>query len=228
MGPSYDAAPVLSLDGFGVSAGGHRLLEGLDLELAAGEFVGLTGPSGCGKSTLLRAIAGLIDPATGGVRFRGESPGGMGWPQFRREVVLVAQRPALLDTSVEANLRRPFTYGTATREFPSERAHALLGRLGLGTDCMAQDALSLSEGQQQRLCLVRALLLDPAVLLLDEPTSALDEANVAAAEACVSEELERRALGVLLVTHDNDQVARWCHRGVLLDGHRVHAGAGGP
>jgi len=210
------SSPLIAVQGCAVASGGVRLLEGVDVTAHAGELVGLTGPSGCGKSTLLRAIAGLIDPAGGEVRFQGQAPEEMGWPEYRSRVLLVAQRPVLLDKTVEENLARPFTYRRAAVIFPRERAESLLERLGLGNGRMGQPARSLSVGQQQRVCLVRALLLRPDVLLLDEPTSALDEEAADAVETLVSEEAATGRLSALIVSHDRAQVTRWCARTVDL------------
>lgn len=210
MNPADGHSPLLALNGYAVAAGKRRLLEGLDLTLDPGQLLGIIGPSGCGKTTLLRAVAGLIDPAHGEVRFNGTPPGAEGWPNYRRHVVLLDQRPALLDATVEENLARPFTYRSARGGFPRSRAMDLLQRAGIDPGRLSQGARSLSVGQQQRVSLVRALLLDPAVLLLDEPTGALDEDSVAAVETLLREESQRTPFGALLVTHDKSLAARLC------------------
>lgn len=180
--------------------------------------VALIGPSGCGKTTLLRAVAGLIDPAAGAVKLRGESPATVGWPEFRRQVAYVAQQPVLFDATVAANLARPFRYRSVAGEFTRERAAALLERLGL--DCLEENAWELSVGQQQRVCLARALLVQPAVLLLDEPAAALDETAAAKMEKLLLEQADA-GLGVLLVTHNRQQAGRWCERQLDLTEHRA-------
>jgi putative ABC transport system ATP-binding protein len=127
----------------------------------------------------------------------------------------VEQRPALLDLSVDETLRRPFTYRSATGPFPRQRAIEWMQFLGLEMS-WEQSARSLSVGQQQRLCLIRALLLTPSVLLLDEPTSALDATAVRQVEEMISERCDHDGLSVLIVTHQEEQAQRWCHRRVLL------------
>ena len=216
---TYDGSSdstVLRIEAMRVSSGPAPLLSGFELELEAGELVGLTGPSGCGKSTLLRAIAGLDDADEGQVLFRGALPDDVGWPQYRRSVVLMAQQPVLLNRSVAENLARPFTYRSAAGPYPAERAETLLARVGIEPERLGQNARSLSVGQQQRVCLVRALLLAPCVVLLDEATSGLDEDAAAAVEALISESVEHDGLSGIAVSHDRTQVARWCHRHIDL------------
>ncbi len=209
--------PLLELRDLAVAAGGNMLLRDLGVRLGVGERVGLIGPSGCGKTTLLRAVAHLEDPAAGEVRLEGRAPEEVGWPAFRRRVMLIQQRPVLLPGTVGENLRRPFAYHAAGgRQFPRDRATDLLERLRLGAGRMDQPGESLSEGQQQRVCLIRALLCEPEVLLLDEPTSALDADAVNLVEALLAEEIDRRSLACMVVTHDRAQVERWCDRSVDL------------
>ncbi len=199
-----------------VIIGGVRLLCDVAFSVARGELLGLMAPSGRGKTTLLRTAAGLIDGGTGRILLHGRPPEHYGWPAFRRRVVLVGQKPALLDASVEANLRRPWRYASAAGTFPEAEAGALLERLGLDGAALSQQAHTLSVGQQQRVCLVRALLLEPDALLLDEPTSALDEDAAAAVEHTLREQAETRGMAAVVVSHDRAQMARLCARSVEL------------
>jgi putative ABC transport system ATP-binding protein len=208
---------VLTVRELGVAVAGQPLLTGLDFELGPAERVAITGPSGTGKTTLLRTIAGLIDPFHGSVHLNGKTPAEHGWPQYRRHVMWVAQRPVLFDGTVRDNLRTPFQYASSAHTAFDERAAAdLLGLVGTG-NVLDQQARTLSEGQGQRVCLVRALLLQPEVLLLDEPTSALDADSRALVEAL----LERAAIATLMVTHDETQVARLAHRSIDLKEYAV-------
>ncbi len=208
---------VLSARCIAVKAGEKTLISGLSLALRPGEVVALTGPSGCGKTTLLRALAGLADPASGTVHFKGGEAGRNGWPVYRRQVLLVTQKPVLCEGSVEENLRRPFTYRHAPGPFPRDRALAWLKQLRLdGGSFLGARARDLSVGEQQRVCLVRALLLEPAVLLLDEPTSALDAKVVLEVEEVLREEAHVRGLAALMVTHHREQAVRCCDREIDL------------
>ena len=201
-----------------VGVDGQRLLSGLHLALGPGETVAVLGPSGCGKTTLLRAIAALEDPLDGDVRLDGRTPADIGWPEWRRRVVLVSQRPVWLTGTLRANLERPFDYLSVGGHYPVQRAAAWLSRLGLDSDRLDQDARTLSEGEAQRAALVRALLLGPRVLLLDEPTSALDEDAARSVVELLRERATEDGLAALVVTHDRAAATHWCDRVIELAG----------
>jgi putative ABC transport system ATP-binding protein len=195
-----------------VDVGGRSILEGVSFDLRRGERVAVTGASGAGKTTMLRAIAGL-HPARGTILLEGKTIAALGAPSFRRSAVYVAQRPALFDDTVQHNLSRPFTYASATKPFPESRARELLERLELPAGAWERNARSLSAGEQQRVALIRALLLDPLLLLLDEPTAALDAENVGSVEALLA---SAPVQGLLIVTHDAAQADRVAHSRVDL------------
>jgi ABC-type multidrug transport system ATPase subunit len=194
------------------------LFEDLSLQIDRGEAVGLIGPSGCGKSTLLNTVAGLIDPFGGAVTLDAKTPGELGWPAFRRRVCLVPQRPTVWDTSVATNLERPFAFHAVDKAFNADEAQKMLGSVGLG-NIMGTRAPILSEGERQRVCLVRALLIQPDFLLLDEPTSALDVESAACVESLLKSAMSERGMGVLLTTHDREYAKRFCTRVIDLAGY---------
>lgn len=202
--------PLLELRDVSVAAGGKTLLHGVNLCIERGEIMGLYGPSGCGKTSLLRIIAGLDDALSGTIFLEKLTPENWLYPLFRRRVIYVEQRPVMFDGTIEENLRRAFSYRSATTTFPTERAAQLIKQLQLPND-QSQNARTLSQGQQQRLALIRALLLQPAVLLLDEPTSALDAEATNVVETLLQAEAQN-GLAILMVTHDRAQAARICHR----------------
>ncbi|MFP4053412.1 MAG: ATP-binding cassette domain-containing protein [Phycisphaerae bacterium] len=197
------APPLLRVTDLSVRAGQTTLVEGFGVDLSAGELVGVCGPSGCGKTTLLRAIAALDDPATGQVLLQDETPEQIGYPRFRRSVTFVHQQPVLLDASVKDDLALAFEYESARdQQFCEDTARDLLRELRIEESRFGQDAHSLSVGQQQRVCLVRALLTEPKVLLLDEPTSALDAAAAEAVTGMLRRLADQRGLSALVVAHD--------------------------
>ena len=196
---------------------GQRVLVGpVSFVVPQGTAVGLVGPSGAGKSTVLRAVVDLLPPglsADGEVRVLGQHLAGAGSrADLRSRAVLVGQTPVVFPGSVLDNALFGLRHVVrAPRAVLRQRAVDALKEAGLWRE--VQDRLDLpaeqlSVGQRQRLCLARALALDPVVLLLDEPTSALDPGSRDTVEASVAGLHGRRT--VLLVSHDPAQVARLC------------------
>ena len=203
--------PLFAARDLTIVAGVRTLLRGVNFSLQPGELVALRGPSGYGKTTLMRALCALDDCAAGEISLEGRVPHEWGYPEFRRRVILVEQRPVLFEASVETNLRRPFAYRTAPHAFDENRARELMARLRLSEVAFDFAARKLSQGQQQRLAIVRALLLAPRVLLLDEPSSALDADSMQCVEELIRAEAQK-GLAALIVTHDAAQAARWASR----------------
>jgi tungstate transport system ATP-binding protein len=214
--PPAEGPPLLPVEvrGLVFAAGNKRLIDGIDLTLAAGALTVIMGPNGAGKSLLLKLLHGLIQPAAGSVRWGGRPTG----EAVRRRQALVFQRPVLLRRSVAANVRFVLQLRGADSV---ERCRELLEYVDLASRA-EQPARRLSGGEQQRLALARALALEPEVLLLDEPTANLDPAATAAIEAIV-QSVHRLGTKVLFVTHDLGQARRladevvFLHRGRVLE-----------
>lgn len=200
-----------------MSRDGKVVLQDLSASLPKGASC-VAGPSGSGKSTLLRLLNRLADPDAGTVRYEGSDVRQRDPLELRREVCLVPQLPALLEGSVEDNIR--FAAGLAGHDPDVPR---LLDLAGLDRSFAARSGVKLSVGEQQRAMLARALALEPRVLLLDEPTSALDEAARGAVEATLVDLRERVSLSTVLVTHDLDQARRMADWVVRLDEGRLVA-----
>jgi len=206
------SAPLLSCRGLAVSFGARTLFSGLDLDLQAGELVGLRGRSGSGKTTLLRTVCGLDDPTAGEVRLDGRTGDETGWPCFRRAVSLVAQEPLLPAGTVGQAMARPFAFRTCSAlRYDPGLAREVLAEVFDTPPDLDGDAGVLSVGERQRVALSRALLLDARVLLLDEPTSALDPEAARRVEAAVRARADA-GLAALIVSHDPAQAERWCDR----------------
>lgn len=182
-------------------AGPVAVLDGIALEVGAGEIVDVAGPSGSGKSTLLRALGRLLPGATGELALEGASASTIPPGQWRRAVALVPQKPVLVGGTIRENLTLPWTLAIRRRETaPDDRAmDDGLTRLGVEA-ALDRPADRLSVGQIARVALLRTLLTSPRVLLLDEPDAALDEV-AAGAVAAMTTEFAERGNAVVRVRH---------------------------
>lgn len=216
--------PAVRVAGLVVRCCGQVLVGPVDFEVASGSVAGLRGRSGSGKSTVLRAMVGLLPPplsASGDVRVLGTDVArpGVDLPVLRARAVLVGQTPVVFPASILANAAFGLRHAVRLpRAELRRRAESALQEAGLWpevADRLQAPAEELSVGQRQRLCLARALALDPAVLLLDEPTSALDAASTERVESAVAGLAGRRT--VVIVSHDHAQLARLCGDVVSLD-----------
>jgi putative ABC transport system ATP-binding protein len=185
-----------------LTRGGRRVLDSVSAELPPGATA-IVGPSGSGKSTLLRLLNRLADPDRGAISYRGRPLSECEPLALRRQVALVPQLPALLEGTVESNLR--YAAGLAGESLELQRSLRLAG---LDPGFAGRDVAKLSVGEQQRAMLARALAQAPAVLLLDEPTSALDHAARDAIEAALAELRRELEISIVLVSHDPDQARR--------------------
>ena len=208
---------LFELDRVTQSRDGKVVVQDLSASLPKGASC-VAGPSGSGKSTLLRLLNRLADPDSGAVRYEGSDVRERDPLELRQEVCLVPQLPALLEGTVEDNIR--FAADLAGRDADISR---LLDLAGLDGSFAGRVAGKLSVGEQQRVMLARALALEPRVLLLDEPTSALDEDARGAVEATLLHLRERVKVSTVLVTHDLDQARRMADWVVRLDEGRLVA-----
>lgn len=205
------SVPTLCIDQVSFEHRGNRLLAPTTLSLSGCQRTLIMGPNGAGKSLLMRLAHGLLRPSSGRVIWEGQTP----------VQAMVFQRPVLLRRSALDNL----TYALAVRQVPRHQRKALalqaLEKFGLAA-LAKRPARVLSGGEQQRLTLARAWLLNPQVLFLDEPTSALDPAAIKAVEDAVLE-FHRSGTRIVMTTHDLHQARRladnvvFMHNGALLE-----------
>lgn len=184
--------------------GGHEALAGITLQIESGELALITGHSGAGKSTLLKLMAAIERPTAGSVVVNGQNIGTLrdrGIPFVRRNFGLVFQDHKLLyDRSTFDNVMLPLDIAGFERRDGARRARAALDKVGLLHKEKARP-VTLSGGEQQRLCIARAIVHRPSVLFADEPTGNLD-ADYAADIGELFLDFNRVGVTVVLATHD--------------------------
>ena len=207
----------------GALAGSPPALDDVSFGVGAGEFVYLTGHSGAGKSTVFRLVAAIERPTAGTVLVNDQNVGRLpvaAVPYLRRNLGLVLQEQRLLfDRSVFENVLLPLAICSQPRDEAARRVRAALDKVGLRERERANPQ-ALSGGEQQRVCIARAVVNRPAILLADEPTANLD---VESADRIVGLFRAFHEIGttVILATHDLGLMDRHPGRRIALAGGRV-------
>lgn len=209
----------LTLSDINVDYGRTRVLDGIDLSIAKGEFVALLGASGCGKTTLLRTLAGFVQPRAGKIAVAGKDVTHKA--PDKRGMALVFQSYALWPhMSVAQNIG----YGLKLQRLPAEeiarRVSDMESLLGLQGFSKRKPA-NLSGGQRQRVALGRALAVNPEILLLDEPLSNLDARIRLTVRHEIRALQKRLGITAVHVTHDREEAMVMADRIVILDGGRI-------
>jgi putative ABC transport system ATP-binding protein len=218
LSPIVDAREIGRRDPRGMG----WLIRDVSLAINPGDRLALVGTTGSGKTVLLRALA-LLDPLdSGSIEWQGRAVGGESVPTYRTQAIYLHQRPSLVDGTVEDNLLLPFSLEAHhAKQFDRARSIELLRSLGRPETFLAKSSRDLSGGEAQLVALIRAIQLDPAILLLDEPTASLDSAAASDVEQLVERWFlaghGRRAF--VWVSHDPEQARR-------VGSRRLHMHAG--
>lgn len=194
---------------------GRQVLDGIDLTIDASGITALVGRSGAGKSSLIRLLNRLDVPDEGSVSWRGVDLATVDPCVHRRRVAHVAQRPIPFDGTAAENLRVP------DPELDESRIVELLDLVGIA-DRAEQDAATLSGGEAQRMCIARALVSGPDVILADEPTSALD-ADARSGIESLATDIAAQGVAWVWVSHDATQTRRLADTVIVMDGGQVIA-----
>jgi len=219
-------AALLEARGLVVERGGVKVLDLPGFRLEAGEFVSLIGPNGAGKSTLLMSLMCLLPRAAGQVLWRGaEVSNGADAIAHRRRMAMVFQEPLLFRATVHENVASGLRIRKVPRAEERRRVEACLERFGLAA-MGERSALALSGGEMRRVCLARALVLEPEVVLLDEPFSSLDQPTRQGITDDLEGALHESRAAAILVTHEQPEALRLSDRIVVLQrGAVVQSGA---
>lgn len=218
-----NAEPILEVRNLIKDFAGKRVINGVSLAVNVGEVVFLVGPSGAGKSTVLRCMNFLETPDAGQVLFHGNPPArhDKALNSYRCRVGMVFQHFNLFPhLNIVQNITlAPVRAGQMSPAQAQERALQLLERIGLADKATAYPA-QLSGGQKQRVAIVRALAMEPEVLLFDEPTSALDPEMVGEVQALMRE-LAQDGMTMIVVSHDVGFACELADRIIFLADGRV-------
>jgi len=201
---------VLTVKKLALNLAGKEVLQQVDFSLSPTGVTTVIGPSGAGKSSLLRCLNGLENRWSGAVKIDGRDirqwPGG--WDQLRRHMGLIAQKPVVFNTSIRTNICFGLL-GWRQRRRADELVKTSLQQAALWDevrDRLDTPATTLSVGQQQRLCIARAIAIKPKILLLDEPTASLDPRSKQLIEQSMLQLAQE--IPLICVTHDLEQAQR--------------------
>lgn len=208
---------ILSVENLCLWYGSHQALKDINIEIPEKSITALIGPSGCGKSTFLKTLNRMNDlipgvKITGDVRYREQDifAPGTDVNELRREIGMVFQKPNPFPMSIYDNIAYgPRTHGIHSKAKLDEIVENSLRSAAIWDevkDRLNKSALGMSGGQQQRLCIARALAVQPEVLLMDEPTSALDPISTSKVEDLVLS--LKKDYTIIIVTHNMQQATR--------------------
>ena len=201
-----------------IQRNGRDTLKVDSLDVIRGETLTVVGPNGAGKSTLLLALANLLKPAQGDIRFDGKSLSGWNDIEYRRKISFVFQSPLLMDMTVEQNVALGLKFRGTSKEETQSRAGKWMKALGIES-LAKRRAGQLSGGEAQRVSLARAFVLEPELLLLDEPFAALDPPSHVKLLDDLSNILKQDHRTAVFVTHNLKEAAKVSHRiAVIVDG----------
>ena len=193
---------MLTLKNITVSYQSNIILDDINLTIDKGEVVSIIGPSGSGKSTLIRTMNYLVEPKMGEVIFEGEAISNKNINEIRKKIGMVFQQFELFPhlTVLDNMILAPVELKIMTKNAAIEKAMELLERVNL-KDKASSYPLKLSGGQKQRIAIVRALMMNPEVMLFDEPTSALDPEMVNEVLEVIRD-LAKSGMTICIVTHE--------------------------
>ena len=207
--------PIITVNDLNLWYGQTQALKNINIEIPEKSITALIGPSGCGKSTFLKTLNRMNDlipsvKITGEVRYNGENIFESEVNNLRKEVGMVFQKPNPFPMSIYDNIAYgPRTHGIKNKAQLDDIVEKALRGAAIWDevkDRLKKNALGMSGGQQQRLCIARALAVEPKVLLMDEPTSALDPISTSRIEDLAMELKEKYT--IVIVTHNMQQAVR--------------------
>ena len=193
----------------------QTILNNISFTVKKGESVGIMGPSGSGKSSLFRLLNLLMSPSTGEIFYHDKNLQEYTPTQLRRSIGYILQKPYLFGTTVQENLMYPYQLSGKKPDFTEINSY--LEQVKLAKNILEKKNTALSGGEQQRIALIRSLLIKPEIILLDEVTAALDEENTLLIEELIAHEQRQHNVTLLFITHNAQQAKRLAQRLLYLE-----------
>lgn len=206
--------PLFELKNVSQDKDGKAILSNITFTVEQGDSIGCLGPSGAGKTSLFRLLNMLDCPYEGELLYNGKKLDTYNPMMLRRQIGYLIQKPRLFGNNVKDNLFYPFEI--INQEPNEQEIQYYLDMVGLDNNILPKEIKGLSGGEQQRIGLVRLLLVKPQVLLLDEFTSALDEETMRRVEELILSEKTKRDLTVMFITHNIAQAKRLASKLITL------------
>ena len=206
---------ILKIENLNLEIGTVKILKDISFTVQKKEIIALLGPSGSGKSSLLKSINMLNTPSCGQIKYHNNDIQEISPMALRKKIGYVLQKPTLFGNDVMENLKYP--YELHQKVFDINLVEFYLKKVNLKPDILEKKPNELSGGEQQRISLVRTLLLEPEIILLDEVTSALDEDNTLLIEELIKYENENNELTVIFISHNNEQAKRLAQKVIYME-----------
>ena len=206
---------ILKIENLNLEIGTVKILKDISFTVQKKEIIALLGPSGSGKSSLLKSINMLNTPRCGQIKYHNNDIQEISPMALRKKIGYVLQKPTLFGNDVMENLKYPCELHQ--KVFDINLVEFYLKKVNLKPDILEKKPNELSGGEQQRISLVRTLLLEPEIILLDEVTSALDEDNTLLIEELIKYENENNELTVIFISHNNEQAKRLAQKVIYME-----------
>ena len=206
---------ILKIENLNLEIGTVKILKDISFTVQKKEIIALLGPSGSGKSSLLKSINMLNTPSCGQIKYHNNDIQEISPMALRKKIGYVLQKPTLFGNDVMENLKYPCELHQ--KVFDINLVEFYLKKVNLKPDILEKKPNELSGGEQQRISLVRTLLLEPEMILLDEVTSALDEDNTLLIEELIKYENENNELTVIFISHNNEQAKRLAQKVIYME-----------
>lgn len=198
----------------------QTILTSISFSVQTSDRIGIIGPSGSGKSSLFRLLNLLISPTQGQIFYKNKNIQEYAPTELRHRVSYILQKPYLFGNTVKENLLYPYQLLNQKPDF--EEINSYLTKVKLSETILEKKNTTLSGGEQQRIALIRSLLIKPEIILLDEVTAALDEENTLLLEKLIINEQQTHNITLLFITHSNAQAKRLAKKILYLEAGRIH------